>query len=65
MPATTIQVIEGVFTDEQKEAMIQKVTEAEVEVSGEAMRDVTFVIIEEVKPTNWAIGGKFPKFKAG
>ena len=63
MPVTTIQVIEGVFTDEQKEAMIQKVTEAEVEVEGEAMRGVTFVIIEEVKPTNWAIGGKFPTFK--
>ncbi len=65
MPVTTIQVIEGVFTDEQKKAMIEKVTEAEVEVQGEAMRDVTFVIIEEVNPSNWAIGGKFPKFKAG
>jgi hypothetical protein len=28
-----------------------------------ARRDV--VIIEEVKATNWAIGGKFPMFKAG
>jgi 4-oxalocrotonate tautomerase len=65
MPVTTIQVIEGVFTDEQKEEMIKKVTEAEVEVEGEAMRGVTFVIIEEVKATNWAIGGKFPKFAAG
>lgn len=65
LPVTTIQVIEGVFTEEQKREMIEKVTEAEVEVEGEAMRDVTFVIIEEVKAENWAIGGKFPKFKAG
>ncbi len=60
MPVTTIQVIEGVFSDEEKEAMIKKVTEAEIEVSGERMRDKTFVIIEEVKPSNWAIGGVFP-----
>lgn len=48
----------------RRRRLIEKVTEAEVEVSGEAMRDVTFVIIEEVKPTNWAVGGTFPKFKA-
>ena len=37
MPVTTIKVIEGVFTAEQKASMIQKVTEAEIEVEGEAM----------------------------
>ena len=28
MPITTIKVVRGVFTDEQKSAMIQEVTEA-------------------------------------
>ncbi len=63
MPFTTIKVIEGVFSDEQKVDMIQKVTEAMVEVEGEGMRDLTWVTIEEVKKGDWAIGGKFPKPK--
>ena len=63
MPFTTIKVIEGVFSDEQKAEMIEKVTEAMVEVEGEGMRDLTWVTIEEVKRTDWAIGGKFPKPK--
>jgi len=60
----TSKVIEGVFSDEQKADMIRKVTEAMVEVEGESMRDLTWVTIEEVKKSDWAIGGKFPKPKA-
>jgi len=61
MPIVTIQVIEGVFSDEQRDAMIQKVTEAMVEVEGEAMRDKTWVLYEEVREGSWAIGGKVPQ----
>jgi len=60
MPLVTIKTIEGVFTDEQKQSMIKKVTEAMVEVEGEAMRDLTWVILEEVKAGSWAIGGAVP-----
>lgn len=63
MPLTTVKVIEGVFSKEQKAEMIKKITEAMVEVEGEGMRDVTWVIIEEVKVGDWAIGGKVPKPK--
>lgn len=63
MPFTTVKVIEGVFSNEQKAEMIKKITEAMVEVEGEGMRDVTWVVIEEVKAGDWAIGGKFPKPK--
>jgi 4-oxalocrotonate tautomerase len=63
MPLTIVKVIEGVFSKEQKAQIIQKVTEAEIEVWGEGMRDVTWVIVEEVKPGDWAIGGKVPKPK--
>jgi 4-oxalocrotonate tautomerase len=63
MPITILKVIEGVFSKEQKTQLIQKITEAEIEVFGEGMRDLTWVIIEEVKQGDWAIGGKIPKPK--
>ena len=64
MPFTTIKVIEGVFTPEQKVQLIDKVTEAMIEVEGEEMRHLTWVTIEEVKRGDWAIGGKIPTPKS-
>jgi len=58
MPFTTGKVSEGVFSEEQKAQLIQKITEAMIEVEAEGMRDLTWVGIEEVKPGDWAIGGK-------
>ena len=58
MPFVEIKVIEGVFSDEQKKEMINKVTDAMVSVEGEKMRSVTWVTIEEKKSGNWAIGGQ-------
>ena len=63
MPITVLKVIEGVFSKEQKAQLIQKITEAEIDVFGEGMRGVTTVIIEEVKQGDWAMGGKIPKPK--
>jgi len=40
MPFTTVKVIEGVFFKEQKAQLIDKITEAMIEVEGEGMRDV-------------------------
>ncbi|MDO5735450.1 MAG: tautomerase family protein [Propionibacteriaceae bacterium] len=64
MPIARIQVIEGVFSDEQLGSMITKVTEAMIDVEGEAMREKTWVIVEEVRSGLWAIGGSIPKLKA-
>jgi 4-oxalocrotonate tautomerase len=58
MPLVDIQLIEGVFDKTQKETMIRKVTDAMVEIEGEAMRDVTWVRVHEVASGNWGIGGK-------
>jgi 4-oxalocrotonate tautomerase len=58
MPLVDIELIEGVFDDDQKQRMIQDVTEAMVGVEGEAMRGVTWVRIKEVASGEWAIGGK-------
>jgi 4-oxalocrotonate tautomerase len=58
MPLVTIDVIKDVFTDEQKEEIIENVTNAMVAVEGEAMRGVTWVRIMEVQQGDWGIGGK-------
>ncbi|MEV0594517.1 tautomerase family protein [Nonomuraea cavernae] len=58
MPLVNVKVIEGVFTEAQKAEMVTALTDAMVGVEGEAMRPVTWVVIEEVKSGDWAIGGK-------
>jgi 4-oxalocrotonate tautomerase len=58
MPLIQVKVIEGVFTDAQKREIVRKLTDAMVSVEGENMRPVTWVVIEEVKSGDWAIGGK-------
>lgn len=58
MPFVNMKVIEGVFTPAQKSQLIHNLTEAVVSVEGEAMRGVTWVVLEEVKSNDWAIGGQ-------
>ena len=58
MPMVDIQLIDGVFTNEQKKRMIQKVTDTMVEIEGEAMRGVTWVRIQEYRSGEWGIGGR-------
>jgi len=58
MPLVDIQLIEGVFEKNQKQEMIRKVTDAMVEIEGEAMRGVTWVRIHEIASGEWGIGGK-------
>ena len=58
MPLVTIDVIKDVFTPKQKQQLIDRVTEAMIEVEGEAMRPVTWVRINEIQGGDWAIGGR-------
>ena len=58
MPLVNVKLIEGVFDDHQKKAIIEKLTDAMVEVEGENMRPVTWVVVEEVKSGDWGIGGQ-------
>ena len=55
MPMVTVKLIEGVFTPEQK--MIPKITDTMVEIEGENLRPVTWVLVEEVCSGDWGIGG--------
>ncbi|WP_018079062.1 tautomerase family protein [Thiobacillus denitrificans] len=58
MPFINIKIIEGVFTDAQKQEIIKKMTDTMVSIEGENMRGVTWTVIEEVKSGDWGIGGK-------
>jgi len=58
MPLVNVKLIEGVFDDHQKQEIIEKLTDAMVEVEGENMRPVTWVVVEEVKSGDWGIGGQ-------
>jgi len=58
MPMVTVDVIKGVFSPQQKEQIIEKVTAAMLEVEGEGMRGVTWVRIAEFEGGDWAIGGR-------
>jgi 4-oxalocrotonate tautomerase len=58
MPFVQVKLIEGVFTPEQKKEIIQRVTDAVLAVEGENMRQVTTVVIDEVKSGDWSVGGK-------
>ena len=58
MPLINVKLLEGVFTPSQKQEMIRKLTDTMVEIEGENMRSVTWVVIEEVQSGDWGIGGK-------
>jgi 4-oxalocrotonate tautomerase len=58
MPLVQVKLIEGVFSDKQKQEIIRKLTDAMVSIEGENMRPVTWVVVEEVKSGDWGIGGK-------
>jgi len=58
MPLINVKLIEGVFSAEQKTQIIRKLTDALVAIEGEAMRAVTWTVIEEVKSGDWGIAGK-------
>ena len=57
MPMLTVKLIEGVFTPAQKKEMIRRLTDVMVEIEGENLRPVTWVVVEEVKSGDWGIGG--------
>ena len=57
MPLVTVDIIENVFTKEQKKEIIEKITQTMVDIEGEALRSVTWVKLNEVKEGDWGIGG--------
>jgi len=58
MPLIQVKIIEGVFSPEQKQEIIKKLTDVMVSIEGENMRQVTMCIIEEINSGDWGIAGK-------
>jgi 4-oxalocrotonate tautomerase len=57
MPLIQVKVIENVFTDEQKQEIVRRLTDAMVAIEGENMRPVTWCMVEEVHSGDWGIAG--------
>jgi len=58
MPLIQIKLLDEIFSIGQKQQIIEKFTEIMVEIAGENIRPVTWVIIEEIKNCNWGISGE-------
>jgi 4-oxalocrotonate tautomerase len=57
MPFINVKLIEGVFDASQKREIVERLTDAIVEIEGENMRPVTWCVVEEVRSGDWGIGG--------
>ena len=57
MPLIQVKIIEGVFSQEQKQQIVKKLTDAMVSIEGENLRQLTLCIVEEVKSGDWGVGG--------
>ena len=58
MPLIQVTVIEGVGTTLQKREIVERLTDAIVEILGETMRPLTVCMVEEVASGEWGIGGR-------
>lgn len=57
MPLIEVNVIENVFSPEQKREIITRLTDAMVQIEGENMRPVTWCVVREVASGDWGIAG--------
>ena len=58
MPFIHVRVVAGVFTAQQKQEIVERLTDAMVAVQGEGMRQLTWCVVEEVPSGAWGIGGQ-------
>jgi 4-oxalocrotonate tautomerase len=58
MPLVQVKLIEGAFDEEQKQAIVVRLTNAMAEVEGTLAHQMTWVVVEEVKSGHWGIGGQ-------
>ena len=57
MPFVEVKVFEDELTKDQTKELIQRITDTVTAVTSEKLRDVTWVIVSEVKSGNWGVGG--------
>ena len=57
MPIVSVKVLAGAFSRDQKERLIDGITEVFADVGGEGIRPNVAVLVEEVESGMWGIGG--------
>ena len=57
MPIVTVQLMEGVLSDNQKQTLMKNLVDAVVKVYGPPMRLFMHVVLEEIKTGDWIAGG--------
>ncbi|MBL1275925.1 MAG: 4-oxalocrotonate tautomerase family protein [Ectothiorhodospiraceae bacterium] len=57
MPLIQVKVFKDELNQDQSADLIQKITTAVTEVTSEKLRDVTWVVIEEINNGQWGVGG--------
>ena len=58
MALIQVKVLEGAYTAPQKREIVERLTDAMVEIDGENMRQLTWCVVEEVVNGEWGIGGQ-------
>jgi 4-oxalocrotonate tautomerase len=59
MPLIEVKAFAHRFEDDERSSeLIDRLTEAMVEVYGEAVREETWVVLDGVSPKHWGFGGK-------
>jgi 4-oxalocrotonate tautomerase len=57
MPLIEVKVFEDELKPEQTKDLIRRITDAVTTVTSEKLRDVTSVIVNEIKSGHWGVGG--------
>ncbi|WP_018829096.1 tautomerase family protein [Salinispora pacifica] len=57
MPFANLKVPAGTLSAKQKETLVAKVTDLYVDVFGDAVRDNTMVLVDEVVDGGWGLRG--------
>ena len=60
MALIQVKVIAGVFTAPQKREIVERLTDAMVQIEGESMRRNIWCLVEEVASGHWGVGGQTP-----
>jgi 4-oxalocrotonate tautomerase len=58
VPLIDVKIVEGLFSVAQKREMIARLTDTMIAIVGEEMRQVTWVVLDEVHNGDWGIGGE-------
>lgn len=58
MPLIDVKLYEGRLNETVERELIERITDAVAGVFGEQAREQTWVVLNEVPPQRWGIGGK-------